>query len=284
MRIEAPEEDRGAVGAHGGGQDAGRGELGHGVGRRVDAEQGADLVAVAVVAERADVHLAADHHRAVQRAGVERRARVRDRHRRNRARRHVEPAGAVGVGDPHRRAFDRDAAQVAEPRRRAGAVARARHARGARDGRHRARGDGEPADRLVAAVGDPEVPARQRDPEGLVEPGGAADAVAATRGSRATCDRRDHPGRDDDLADRVVAGVGDVEVRAVGDEALEVVEPRRSARAVGRAGEGAHPIGGAQVRGGEVDPVDRVAVGDVEDPADRHDVARLVVGDRDRPC
>src|SRR5207249_20912 len=82
-----------------------------------------------VAAQLAEVREAAGRHRAVQPDGPEGGAGGRGGHARDDCGAGVEAPDAVVVGDPHRRAADRDAAQVAEAGRRAGAVGGARHPR-----------------------------------------------------------------------------------------------------------------------------------------------------------
>src|SRR5439155_17236109 len=70
-----------------------------------------------------------------------------------------------------------------------------------------------------------------------VEPGGCARPVGAAVLARAACERGDDPGRDDDLPDSVVVGVGDIEVaRPVAGHAVRVGEAGGRARAIHVAG------------------------------------------------
>src|SRR5262249_49761309 len=118
----------------------------------------------------------------------------------------VEVAGAV---DPH-------ASRIAETRGGARAVRAAPDARGAGQRCHDP-GGGNLADGLVKAVGDVDAAgAVARHDERSVEARGGARAVHATRQAGGTGQRRYHS-RNSDLADGVVALIGDVDVASAVD-------------------------------------------------------------------
>ena len=141
----------------------------------------------------------------------------------------------LGVGDVEvARSVRGDVARAVE----AVPQARPRVQDGTRRARERVDGAGRNRDFPDrAVVGDVKV-ARPvgGDVAWAVEAGGGAHAIRAAVLARRAGEGGDDAGRDDDLADALVVGVGDLEVAgAVGGDAARPAEARRGAGAVGAA-------------------------------------------------
>src|SRR5207244_10326548 len=102
----------------------------------------------------------------------------------------------------------------------AGAVGVARLEGTAGGGGHRSSRQQHLAHGVATAVRDPEAGPIVGDAEGLVEPRSRTYAVGRSGLTRDTGDGGHHARGDDDLADRVIARVGDEQVGAVGGDAL----------------------------------------------------------------
>ena len=181
--------------------------------------------------------------------------------------------GVVGVRHPDGSgAVHRDAAGVAEPCRRSVAVGKA--VRGAGDGRDSRGGNDHFPNPVIARVGHEQFSAGGVDRQGLrtAEAGGGAAGVGGS-GRGGSGHRGDHPGRGNDLADLVVAGVGHVQVGSGGihHDTGGRAEPGSGSRAVGAARRpGGSGQGGDSAAG--VDFPDHVVggVGNVDVPVGVH--------------
>ena len=133
-------------------------------------------------------------------------------------------------------AVRRDPVGIVEPRVGSGAIGGSGSSRRSRKGRHHPAGDHDLADRVVSSIGNVEIGAVGGDIVWVVKFRGGTRAVHAAGTPRHSRQRGHDPAGNHDLADRVVAVVRHIEVRAVGGETPRSIEPRRRARAVRAAG------------------------------------------------